>query len=122
MTTQQKFNDWLDKIIKTEKPNDDIIAYWFGIVETTEGFETYLVGSKEFDEDDDDWACNTDFVPKNKYLPIGQRDGDEWEQTIEEIKGYITDYILSPNFKNSFLEKAKAIATGFDDGDVIRVR
>lgn len=34
------FNDWLDKVLKTEKPNTDIIAYYFGILETANGYET----------------------------------------------------------------------------------
>ena len=65
MTTQEKFNNWLDDIIKNEKPNSDIIAYWVGIFETEEGYETYLIGSREFDSNDDDWACNVDFTPEN---------------------------------------------------------
>lgn len=115
------FNNWLDEILKTEKPNADIIAYYFGIMETTEGYETYLVGSKEFDEEHDDWACNTDFVPKNKYLAIGQA-GTDWELILADVKQHIEKYIQTSKFKNSFLEKAKAIAMGFDDGDLHRVR
>lgn len=86
-----------------------------------DGYETYLVGSKEFDEKNDDWACNTDFVPKNKYLKLRQNEAD-WEQILADVKKYIENYIQSPNFKNSFLEKAKAIATGFDDGDLFIIK
>jgi hypothetical protein len=119
--TENIFNDWLDQIIKTEKPNADIQAYYFGILETEDGYETYLVGSEEFDEEDDDWACNMDFVPENKYLTLGQNEVD-WELILADVKKYIENYIQTPNFKNSFLEKAKAIATGFDGGDLYRIK
>jgi hypothetical protein len=115
------FNNWLDKILKTEKPSADIVAYYFGILETTKGYETYLIGSKEFDEEDEDWACNTDFEPKNKYLTIGQNEVD-WELILADVKKNIENYIQTPNFKNSFLEKAKAIATGFDGGDLFIIK
>ena len=119
--TQKIFNDWLDKIIQTEKPSPNILAYYFGILETTKGYETYLVGSREFDEDDEDWACNTDFVPTDKYLKLGQADTD-WEQILEQVKQYIEIYAQTENFNNSFLGKAKAIATGFDGGDLYRIK
>ncbi|MGQ7947569.1 hypothetical protein [Flavobacterium sp. WC2509] len=119
--TENIFNDWLDQILKTEKPNADIQAYYFGILETEDGYETYLVGSEEFDEEDEDWACNTDFEPKNKYLTLGQN-GVDWELILADVKKNIENYIQSPNFKNSFLEKAKAIATGFDGGDLFRIK
>lgn len=118
---ENTFNNWLNQILKTEKPNADIQAYYFGIVETTEGYETYLIGSKEFDEKDDDWACNIDFVPKDKYLTLGQN-GVDWELILVDVKKCIENYIQTPNFKNSFLEKAKAIATGFDGGDMYRIK
>jgi hypothetical protein len=119
--TDNLFNDWLDTILKTEKPNADIIAYYFGILETTNGYETYLVGSKEFDEEDDDWACNSDFEPENKYLKIGQK-GTDWKLILEDVQQHIENYTHTLNFENSFLEKAKAIATGFDDGDLYRIK
>jgi hypothetical protein len=45
MMVQDKFNLWLEDIIKTENPSKDIIAYNFGVFETPEGYEIYLVGS-----------------------------------------------------------------------------
>jgi hypothetical protein len=121
MTTQQKFNDWLDGIVMTEKPDKDIIAYWFGIFESTSGYETYLIGSKIFDDNDPDWACNVDFVPKNKYLTLTQS-GTDWQIILDEVKKYVTDYLQTSIFKNSFLDKSIAIACGFDDGDLYRLK
>ncbi|MFT3934978.1 MAG: hypothetical protein QM726_15235 [Chitinophagaceae bacterium] len=115
--TQEIFNKWLDKIITKERPVSGIIAYYFGIIETASGYETYLIGSKEFDEDDEDWACNVDFEPADKYLNIGQAT-TEWQTILEQAKMLIKNYLLTENCKNSFLGQAKAIATGFDGGDL----
>lgn len=104
--TENIFNDWLDEILKTEKPNADIQAYYFGILETEDGYETYLVGSEEFDEEDEDWACNTDFEPKNKYLTIGQN-GVDWELILADVKKNIENYIQSQTLKIAFLKKQK---------------
>lgn len=119
--TQEKFNDWLNLIIQHERPGEDIIAYYFGIFEGTEGYEVYLVGSKGFDEDDDDWACNNDFEPANKYFSLKQP-GADWEQILEDVKKNIETFTRQDSFKNSFLDKAEAIATGFDEGDLYRIK
>lgn len=121
MNTQQKFNNWLDSILATEKPDKDIIAYWFGIFESTDGYQIYLIGAKIFDENDDDWACNVDFAPQNKYLIIGQNEVD-WQAILEKTKKYLTDYLQLPIVKNSFLDKSTAIACGFDNGDLFRLK
>src|SRR3954468_5189322 len=115
MMVQDKFNLWLEDIIKTENPSKDIIAYNFGVFETPEGYEIYLVGSIEFDKDDFDWACNTDFVPKKKYFKLGQKNAD-WQIILEQVKKLIINFSETDVFKNSFLNNAKAIAAGFDDG------
>ena len=70
MSFEEKFNYWIDNVNLTENPPSDIIAYWFGLLETTVGYEIYLIGSKQYDKNDDDWACFNDFEPKEKYLEI----------------------------------------------------
>jgi hypothetical protein len=45
--TQKIFNDCLNKTTKTERPGAGVLAYYFGIIETTSDCDTYLVGSKE---------------------------------------------------------------------------
>lgn len=121
MTTQQEFNVWLDSIVASEKPDKDIIAYWFGIFESTDGYMAYLTGSKVFDDNDPDWACNVDFVPKNRFLKVGQSNA-ELQTVLEVVKKYLSDYIQTPSYKSSFLEESTAIAYGFDDGDMFRLR
>ena len=118
--TQEIFNEWLENIIKTERPVPEVIAYYFGIFKSDEGYQTYLIGSKEFDINDSDWACNQDFEPKNKYLTLGQEE-IHWESILAQVKSLVINFTQTNTFKNSFLERAQAIAIGFDDGDLFLI-
>jgi hypothetical protein len=44
---------WLIHLCDTEHPDTSIIAYHFGLFETENGYTIYLIGSKEFDNDDE---------------------------------------------------------------------
>jgi len=118
------FQDWLQSICITEKPHKSIIAYNVGIFESVDGYMVYLIGSKEFDEEDSDWATNEDFIPKNKYyrLPKQEFKDMKWDEVQTKIEQMLKDFINSDTFKRSFFSEAKAITTGFDDGDLIRVK
>jgi hypothetical protein len=116
--------EWLFKMCDTETPDKSIIAYNFGLFETENGYTIYLIGSKEYDKDDQDWATNNDFEPSLKYypLPTSQYKNLEWEKVLERIKYQLKDFTKTEKFKNSFFAKAKAITTGFDDGDLIKIK
>ena len=124
MTLEIQFNEWLDRLNKTEKVDKTIIAYNFGLFETSEGFTVYLIGSETFDPDDDDWAVNVDFEPKEKYLQLDQGlvKTKEWQKIQDVSTKLVTDYVNSDKFENSILKNAIAITTGFDDGDLIRIK
>jgi hypothetical protein len=116
--------DWLLKICDTENPGSSIIAYHFGIFETQIGYTVYLTGSKEFDKDDSDWVLNDDFEPVQKYCPLppDEYKNLKWEQVLNRIKSQLKDFTKTEKFRKSFFSKAKAITTGFDDGDLVRIK
>jgi hypothetical protein len=116
--------EWLFKLCDTETPDKSIIAYNFGLFETENGYTIYLIGSKEYDKDDQDWATNNDFEPSLKYypLPTSEYKNLKWEKVLERIKSQLKDFTKTDKFKNSFFAKAKAITTGFDDGDLIKIK
>ena len=124
MKFTKEFNKWISGINKNEKPKDDIIAFWFGLFESANGYTMYLIGSKEFDKNDDDWACNSDFEPKNKYfdLPSDYVFGKNWETVLNDSLSILTEYISSNEFNKSIFKDATAIAVGFDDGDLHRLK
>ena len=56
------FSNWLDRIMEQELPKG-IIAYNFNIYEGAKGtYDIQLVGTDEYDENDEDWACTDYFT------------------------------------------------------------
>jgi len=126
--------DWLEYLLTSESPSNNIVAFWFGLYypiknqKTSYGF--YINGSVEFDTED--WACWTkdSYLPDNKYAnskildklyPIvgnGKSDVGEYVLclgytclAIKEITRSINPKLLSGE------RKSRAIGIGFDSGD-----
>jgi hypothetical protein len=118
-----KFNNWIEQLNESENPESQIIAFNFGLFEKPNGFSMYLIGSKEFSKDDDDWSCNEDFEPKNKYMefPTETIKEKNWEDILNCSVELIKKYVESNKFQNSILKNAVAITTGFDDGNLNRI-
>ncbi len=118
-----EIRDWIHQLNTSERPNSDIIAFHFGLIEKPEGYGMYLIGSKEFDENDDDWACNADFEPKRKYLDLSNTatGGKQWNDILTEVTELLKKYSRSAHFSSSIFSDAVAITTGFDDGDLVRI-
>jgi hypothetical protein len=120
MTIEQRFLKWTEKINQTERIDSSIVAYNFGLFESTKGYIMYLIGSKSFDKEDEDWATNVDFEPKEKYFELGKefsKDKD-WQEVLKYSEKLIADFVNSNDFRNSIFGNAKAITTGFDDGNL----
>ncbi|MBA4054095.1 MAG: hypothetical protein C0490_05225 [Marivirga sp.] len=114
----------MTRLNKNEKPDKSILAFNFGLFETTEGYTIYLIGAKEYDEDDEDWATEVDFEPDEKYLAINPEEtkGLEWNQVLDKAVDVVTKYVQSNDFNGSILKDAKAVTTGFDDGNLTRIK
>ena len=120
----QRFHKWVDNINETEKIDKSIIAFNFGLFESEEGFSMYLNGSKIFDEDDDDWATNRNFEPKQKYFSFGNeflKDKD-WQDILKYAECLVESYVKSEDFKTSVFAQAIAITVGFDDGELTIIK
>ncbi len=124
MTIEQAFTEWLDNINQIEKVDNSVIGFNFGLFETTNGFEMYLIGSKKFEIDDDDWTTHVDFEPKQKYFQFGKEfSTDKDWQAIQQIsEKLIRSYVGSEKFKTSLFANAKGITTGFDDGNLTTIK
>jgi|SRR5687767_5436007 len=127
-TFEEAFSAWTTEIIRAEKPDTSIIAYKFGIFETPDvpsGYYLYLIGAKKYDPQDDDWAAGFgDFRPKNTYLALPEKEFKnlKWEKVEKLVEKTVKRFTKSEEFKHSFFNNAKAIAVGFDDGDLVRVK
>lgn len=120
----QRFHEWVDNINKTERIDKTIIAFNFGLFESKEGFTMYLNGSKVFDKNDNDWAVNMDFEPKQKYFSFGPellKDKD-WQDILKYAESLVQTYVKSEDFKTSIFAQAIAITVGFDDGELTIIK
>jgi hypothetical protein len=124
MTIEQTFAEWIEKINENETVDNSIIGFNFGLFETTNGFEMYLIGSKTFDKDDEDWATNVDFEPKQKYFQFGKEFSadKDWQEILKITETLIFNYVSSEKFKTSIFANAKGITTGFDDGNLTIIK
>lgn len=120
MTIEQTFTEWLENSNEIENVDNSIIGFNFGLIQTTNGFEMYLIGSKAFDKDDEDWATNVDFEPKQKYFQFGKEFSadKDWQDILKISEKLIRNYVDSEKFKTSLFANAKGITTGFDDGNL----
>ena len=114
--------DWLSRITRSEKPAKKVIAYNIGLFQTEQGYGAYLCGATKYLPNDDDWATEEAFTPKERYFsfPTEFAKGVNWKQaeraTISAVRRFLTE---NPD---SFLAKANALTVGFDDGDLVRVK
>jgi hypothetical protein len=118
------FLSWLERINQSNPPPEDIVAFNFGLFESTDGYSVYLVGARKYDLNDDDWACCQDYVPLEKYfpLPASFTGGKNWQEIHGDVVSLAKQYLKSPEFASSFLAAASAITVGFDDGDLEAVK
>ena len=121
--TYEEFVAWLRRVAESSPPPAGIAAYNFGLFESRDGYVAYLTGSREYDPEDDDWACRQDFVPAEKYFDLsGAFDGGAtWHEVLHNVVGMVKRFLGSPEFPGSFLSGASAVTVGFDDGDLERV-
>ena len=121
---EMTFNNWLTQICKAEKPDKSIIAYNFGLFETSKGYTVYLVGSKIYDTEETDWATEEDFVPALKYYELQPFEFKnlQFEAVQNKIKQMIKNFMKTDIYKKSFFTKAIAITIGFDDGDLEKIK
>lgn len=132
---------WLRTLLLEEKPDESIVAFWFGIFDefTPEGglARLYLAGSESYDPLDQspDWACSPTYFPAGRYadsrvLPAVSailRQADERAM-------WLGSYVLPLGYAALAVAEAcrrlpvdlllggrtfRDVAVGFDSGDLI---
>jgi hypothetical protein len=109
---------WLDQISEEETLPDDIVGVLVGLFESPKGYTLYVTGSKTFDEDDSDWACNWDFEPRSKYLTCVDEtvNAMKWHEFLAEAIRIVKEYVAEK--PESLLAQAEHLGIGFDEGDL----
>lgn len=115
---------WIDNIQRMDgNLAKEVVAFNFGIFEDEIGYTLYLIGSLEYDQNDDDWACVE--LPTQLYrylkLPV-QLASENWEFVLDTITNTLKELEKEGKFDIQLFENAIAITTGFDDGDLIKIR
>lgn len=110
---------WLIQINQKDKLPQNIVALNFNLYEGPYALD--LIGSATYDESDEDWACNEDFIPKLRRCPsLGIPDDKSWEEVLKIVESILRDLIREmPDIE---LFKVQHIAVGFDDGNLIIIK
>lgn len=113
---------WINRIDDKEQIPKSIKAYNFGIIETENDYQTYLIGTNNYNTENDNWACEEDFVPQEKYLSLGKDSKKwNWKEIQSIVKNGIEQYIETRISPLTFVHNAEYLATGFDDGELRKI-
>lgn len=119
---KKQIEDWLLELSSDEVIPENIVALNFGVFESENGYCIYLIGSKNYDASDDDWACDVDYEPVDKYLNIEGVDvGVDPDKFLNEVIAILLD-IISLEKISAWLLHIKYITVGFDDGVLEKIR
>ena len=121
LTIPERFSKWINVIESGNLPTEKIMGLNFGLFQSSDSYMMYLIGAEIFDEEDENWACEVDYEPKYKYLDLNDSKLNDsgWEYVLDYSVELISNYL---KFNDSFLSKIENITTGFDDGNLIRLK
>ncbi len=116
--------EWLHHIEKQDGiPPKDVIAFNFGLLEEDKGYVMYLVGVFEYTEENDDWACVEMPTKEYRYLRLtSDLQKHTWEDVLSSIAKILSDLEKEGELNITLVKNAKAITTGFDEGELIKIR
>ena len=120
----QMFTEWIKRIGRSSPPPPDISALNIGLFETPTGYAAYLIGLKKYDPTDDDWACQEDYSPNEKFLELPAEfvNGKGWQQVENDMLTVIARFLAINASSENVLTNAAVVTVGFDDGTLTRVK
>jgi hypothetical protein len=119
---KESFYNWLGQLDKSETIPNSIVALNFGIFETTENYTIYLIGSEKYDVEDDDWATEVGYEPKDKYLLLPDSKEYDWQEIQSKVENFLIEFIGSEKYRNSIFSNVENITIGFDDGELKKLK
>ncbi|MFV0393621.1 MAG: hypothetical protein ACK5LC_04380 [Coprobacillaceae bacterium] len=107
-----KIREWILKINEEGLP-EDIKALNFGLFEPY-GIE--LIGSMSYDIENDDWACEEDYVPKERTCPsLSIPTSYTWNEVLIMMIKILKELVQELDIP---LFHVTYITTDFSDGDL----
>lgn len=122
-TFDERIFAWLEAV--DNPAPEGITAIYIGIFESEDStYMLHLAGSRHYDENDEDWACDEDFVPEQQYTELYTKDikDTEWESILNAVVSAVSRYLKTKADSSSSLFHGKIVAVGFDDGNLVRVQ
>lgn len=118
------FLEWIRSISRTSPAPAEIAAFNIGVFETPTGYSLYLVGSKHFDPESDDWATQEDYSPRDRYLelPASVVKNKNWLDVEQEVIRVVRNFVQSTRTTVDLLTGDSIVTVGFDDGNLVRIR
>ena len=112
----QSFIPWLDRIMAGPLP-EEIIAVNFNLYDDGDScWSMEFIGTRSFDADDPDWACDEVFISRDSTLHWVQNTG--WQQVLEDTVHTIRAYLANGTYSGR-LKAYQGIGAGFVDGDIV---
>lgn len=112
-----KIEKWLNDVFEKKMPLG-VVAVCFNLYEDeNDSWSMELVGTKNFDVEDSDWACDevTDFGTRDASL-LWEKEAD-WAEILEDVIGALKRYLESGQH-TAFLKAFAGVGVGFVDGDL----
>ncbi|WP_298897263.1 hypothetical protein [uncultured Psychroserpens sp.] len=121
LTISERFSKWINLIESGNLPTEKIQGLNFGLFQSSDSYMMYLIGAEIFDEKDENWACEVDYEPEYKYLDLNdlKLNDSDWKYVLDYSVELISNYL---KLNDSFLSKIENITTGFDNGNLIRLK
>ncbi|MCG9709387.1 MULTISPECIES: hypothetical protein [unclassified Pseudoalteromonas] len=122
MSFEQEFQEWLVDALP-EKVPEGVVAFSFNLYEPAlrDGvkFGVEVVGTSEFDPEDEDWACEEVWEPQERqlFIPI-EFSGTDWAKCQDRLKELLLQLLLSEHRLSSVLKSTRGIGVGFVDGSL----
>lgn len=113
----QIFSNWLDNVLEQKMPQD-LNAFNFNFYEGTKNtYDIQLIGTNEYDENDEDWACTDYFTTEENICYITRTNKiKDWKKGLIYMKKIIERYLEEGKYA-SRIKGVDAIGFGFVDGD-----
>ncbi|MDF1763845.1 MAG: hypothetical protein P1U57_10580 [Oleibacter sp.] len=118
--SEKDFIEWLDSQLGDALP-DQVVAFNINIYQSP--FCIEIVGSNEFDRENEDWACNEDWTPQNRTAAVSNSIyGGSWSEAQDNIINMAKSYLRSGSVNAQKLIAAEAFSVGFVDGNLNYVK
>lgn len=116
---ESRIKHWLESLKRSEIIPEQIIAINFGIIEEEEEYKICLTGSDQYSKEDDTWAQCVRYQSQNKALGLGR---NSKKYHLMEVLNKVKNALMQEFGRPGLFDKVSVVTTGFEEGDLYRIR